>query len=519
MFTKAKENQRAKETKGEIFMKRTSLVLLLWYAAIAYGETQLTVYNQNFAVVKEQRTLKLDKGENELSVTDITAHLEPDSVVLRDVKDAGAIQILEQNYESDPLSEGLLLRKSEGKVIDFEVTNHQTNEKKIIQGKILRSGYVPHTSAYERYGYQYQIAQTIYSSPQGGGQPIVEVDGKIQFGLPGKPLFDALDPKAFLKPTLLWRLWTQKGGKHDTEFSYLTGGLRWEATYNAVAPEKGDVFDLIGWVTLENMSGKDFDNAAVKLMAGDVSRVQPERQRAGYMRDAMEMSASQPAAVSERAFEEYHLYTLGRPVTLLDREIKQVEFIRAANVPAKRIYVYDGFKTDERYYRYSPYDLRQEPQYGTMCNKKVWVMLEFKNSEECNLGMPLPKGKVKLYRRDIDGRNEFIGEDEIDHTPKDEIVMLYTGNAFDVVGERRQTHFEVRSGEKRMDESFEIKVRNHKKDEIEVRVTEHLYRWLTWDITAKSADFSKKDARTIEFSKKIPAGGEAVITYSVRYSW
>jgi hypothetical protein len=506
--------------KGETFMKKTSLILLLMYSAIAYGETQLTVYNQDFAVVKEQRLLELKKGENELRVTDITAHLEPDSVVLRDIKDANAIQILEQNYESDPLSEGLLLRKSEGKVLDFEITVPQTNEKKIIQGKILRSGYIPHTSAFQRYGYQYEMTQRAYASPQGGGQPIVEVDGKIQFGLPGKPIFESLDPKAFLKPTLLWRLWAKKGGKHDTEFSYLTGGLSWEATYNAVAPEKGDVFDLIGWVTLENMSGKDFENAAVKLMAGDVSRVQP----AGYgyerkLRAADEMSASQPQAVSERTFEEYHLYTLGRPVTLLDREIKQVEFIRAANVPAKRIYVYDGFKLDERYRHYSDYDRRQEPQYGTICNPKVWAMLEFKNSKESNLGMPLPKGKVKLYRRDIDGRNEFIGEDEIDHTPKDETVMLYTGNAFDVVGERRQTNFKVNINENWMDESFEIKVRNHKKDEVEVRVIEHLYRWVTWDITAKSMDFSKKDARTIEFREKIPADGEAVITYTVHYTW
>ncbi len=497
-------------------MKKISLMLLLIYAAIAYSETQLTVYNQNFAVVKEQRKLKLKKGENELRVTDITAHLEPDSVILRDMKDPDAIKILEQNYESDPLSQGLLLRKSEGKELDFEVTMPQTNEKKIIKGKILRSGYVPHTSAYQRYGYQYAAAQTFYASPQGGGQPIVEVDGKIQFGLPGKPIFEALDPKAFLKPTLLWRLWTKNSGKHNTEFSYLTGGMKWEATYNAVAPEKGDVFDLIGWVTLENMSGKDFENAAVKLMAGDVARVQPEGYRAGYMREARSMDASE-AAVSERTFEEYHLYTLTRPVNLLDREIKQVEFIRAANVPARRIYVYDGFKWDKRYGYHTYYGLQREPQYGTICNKKVWVMLEFKNSEESNLGIALPKGKVKLYRRDIDGRNEFIGEDEIDHTPKDETVMLYTGNAFDIVGERRQTDF--KSSGNWMDESFEIKVRNHKKDEIEVRVTEHLYRWITWDITAKSMDFSKTDARTIEFRKKIPADGEAVITYTVHYTW
>ncbi len=490
--------------------------MLLICAAIAYGETQLTVYNQNFAVVKEQRTLDLKKGENELRVTDITAHLEPDSVVLRDIKDADAIQILEQNYESDPLSEGLLLRKSEGKIIDFEVINPQTNEKKIIKGKILRSGYIPHISALQRYGNQYEETQWAYSNPQGGGQPIVEVDGKIQFGLPGKPIFESLDPKAFLKPTLLWRLWAKNGGKHDTEFSYLTGGMSWEATYNAVAPEKGDLFDLIGWVTLENMSGKDFENAAVKLMAGDVARVQPG---VGYTRSKMaaEAPAAAPQQVSERAFEEYHLYTLARPVTLLDREIKQVEFVRAANAPAKRIYVYDGFKVDGRYWGYSYYDHRQEPQYGTICNTKVWAMLEFKNSKESNLGMPLPKGKVKMYRRDIDGRNEFIGEDQIDHTPKDETLLLYIGNAFDLAGERRQTDFKTGSGW--CDESFEIKVRNHKKEEVEVRIVEHLYRWITWNITAKSTDFIKKDARTIEFTKKIPADGEVVITYTAHYTW
>ena len=161
-------------------------------------------------------------------------------------------------------------------MLDFEITMPQTGEKKIVKGKILRSGYVPHYEAFQRYGSQYAVAQMAYASPQGGGQPIVEVDGKIQFGLPGKPIFDALDPQAFLKPTLLWRLAADKAGKHDTEFSYLTGGMRWEADYNAVAPEKGDTFDIIGWVTLENMSGKDFENASVKLMAGDVARAQPE---------------------------------------------------------------------------------------------------------------------------------------------------------------------------------------------------------------------------------------------------
>ena len=501
-------------------MKIAVVVGMFSLVTAARAGTQLTIYNQNFATVKETRTFTLPKGESEVRVTDITAHLEPDSVILRDLKNAGAICILEQNYESDPLSEGLLLRKSEGKTLDFEITVPQTGEKKIVKGKILRSGYVPHVQAFRRYGQQYSMTQMAYASPQGGGQPIVEVEGKIQFGLPGKPIFDALDPKAFLKPTLLWRLWADKAGPHECEFSYLTGGMRWEATYNAVAPEKGDVFDLIGWVTLENMSGKDFENASVKLMAGDVARARPEGEPYGYsdVSELMRASAG-PAAVTERAFEEYHLYTLARPTTVLDREIKQVEFVRAANVPAKRIYVYDGFKLDRRYRGWDYHNIRHNAEYGTVCNPKVWVMLEFQNAEKSHLGMPLPKGEVKIYRRDVDGRNEFIGEDRIDHTPKDETVRLYTGNAFDVVGERRQTNFKLDERGHWADESFEIKLRNHKKEEIEVRVVEHMYRWIQWEITGETMEHIKTDARTIEFRPKVPADGQAIINYTVHYTW
>jgi hypothetical protein len=495
-------------------MERTFLILLA--AAGAFGQTQLTIYNQSFAVVKERRVLELKQGDNEVRVTDLTAHLEPDSVVLRDLKLPESLQILEQNYESDPLSEGLLLRKSEGKVLDFEVTL-PTGEKKIVRGKVLRSGYVPHTSALNRYGQQYYQTQMALSSQQGGGQPIVEVDNRIQFGLPGKPIFDALDPRGFLKPTLLWRLWTDRAGRHETEFAYLTGGMRWEATYNAVAAGKGDLFDLIGWVTLENMSGKDFEGAQVKLMAGDVARAREPDVNGLAMRS--EMAADRAAPVTERTFDEYHLYTLPRPTTVLDREVKQVEFVRAASVPAKRIYVYDGFKADPRYRGWDYQNIRTQAEYGTVSNPKVWVMLEFRNSAGAHLGMPLPRGKVKIYRRDVDGRNEFVGEDQIDHTPQDETVRLYTGNAFDVVGERRQTSFRLDSGRHWADESFEIKLRNHKKEAVEVRVVEHMYRWIEWGVSAKSADFNRTDARTIEFRPTVPASGEAVITYTVHYTW
>jgi hypothetical protein len=175
-------------------------------------------------------------------------------------------------------------------------------------------------------------------------------------------------------------------GKHDVEFSYLTGGMRWEANYNAVAPEKGDTFDIVGWVTLENMSGKDFDNANVKLMAGDVARATPGAENfavSGMM--ARDEAGARPA-VTERTFEEYHLYTLARPTTVLDREIKQVEFVRAANVPASRVYVYDGFKLDQRYRGWDYSSIRSQPEYGTISNPKVWVMLEFQNSEKGPFG-------------------------------------------------------------------------------------------------------------------------------------
>lgn len=492
-----------------------SLACLILLAGGVSGQTQLTVYNQNFASVKERRVLQLKRGENEVRLTDVTAHLEPDSVILRPAQAGNAIRILEQNYESDPLSEGLLLRAYEGKVLDFEVASPQGGPPRIVKGRILRSGYVPHASAMARYGLQYAAYQYVNASPQGGGQTVVEVDGRIQFGLPGRPVFPSLG-SGFLKPTLVWRLQADRGGEQETEFSYLTGGMRWEATYNAVARESGDNFDLIGWVTLENMSGRDFENASIKLMAGDVARANPPMYREEALSAMAGSGGGARAPVTERSFDEYHLYTLSRPATLLDREIKQVEFLRAASVPSTRIYAYDGMARDNRY-GLDEYGFRAQPGYGTVSNRKVWTMLEFRNSDEGRLGMPLPAGKVKLYRGDSDGRNEFIGEDRIDHTPKDEFVRLRVGNAFDLAGERRQVNF--RNLNNGAVESFEIKVRNHKNEEAEVRVVEHLYRWATWDITAKSMEFLKMDARTVEFRPRIPAGGEAVIEYTVNYAW
>ena len=504
-------------------LKKHSKIIIVFtfvFASVALAEPSLTVYNQDFAVVRDRLNLNLKKGINELSATDITAHLEPDSVILRDPKGKRAIQILEQNYRADPVSQGLLLSLYEGEEIDFLITNRDVDNK-VVRGRIIRSGYVPHQSGMRRYGTQYARSQRMYAQGP-AGQPIIEVDGSLRFSLPGQPLFPSLTDDTILKPTIHWMLNTNKSGRLNAELSYITGGMSWKADYSMLAGEKGDELDVIGWVTIDNQSGKTFDKARIKLMAGDVSKIQPDQDRYDYsgMMYSRE-AAGMPAPVSEKAFEEYHLYTLNRPATLHDRETKQVEFLRAEGVGSQRLYVYDGAKIDHRRYRgYSSENIRRNRDYGTDCNPKVWVMKEFENSEKNNLGIPLPRGVVRFYRRDDDGQLEFTGENIIDHTPKDETVRVYTGNAFDLVGERKRTDYQIDTARNWLDEAFEIKVRNHKdKNSVEIRIVEHLYRWINWEIVEKSDDFVKTDSQTVEFRVLVPAGQEKVVTYKVHYTW
>ena len=479
----------------------------------------LTIYNQQFAVVRQKMPLDLKAGVNHLQVTDITAHLEPDSVILRPLDTGRRLQILEQNYRNDPVSQQLLLSLYEGRTIDFLQTDKDANPR-LVQGKIIRSGYVPHYAALRVYGQQYNQQQA--SNAQGGGeQPVIEVNGKLQFALPGQPLFPALADDTVLKPTLSWELQTDKPGATTAEFSYVTGGMNWEASYNVVAPPKGIVLELVGWVTLDNQSGRTFRDARVKLMAGDVNKVQPPQNFArGMVFSSAGVAGGQfGPPVTEKAFDEYHLYTLEHATTLHDRETKQVEFVRAAGIQSQTVYVYDGFKMDQNYRGWTYENIRQQESYGTLSNPKVWVMQEFQNSTANHLGMPLPKGRVRFYRRDDDGQLEFTGENDIDHTPKDETVRLYTGSAFDLTGERGRTEFRADYGGRWIDESFEIKVRNHRTEPVEVRIVEHLYRWTSWDIVKNSDPFKKNDAQTIEFVVQVPAGGEKIVNYKVHYSW
>jgi hypothetical protein len=477
----------------------------------------LTIYNQDFAVVRQQLPLDLKPGGNLVKVNDITMHLEPDSVILRDPSGKHNLQVLEQNYRADPVSEPLLLSLYEGKTIDFEVGTPQGVQT--VKGKIIRSGYTPHNSfAMNRYGQNYYQAQMAV----GAEQPIIEVNGQLRFSLPGTPVFPDLTDDTILKPRLEWVLATDQAGKFPAEFSYVTGGMSWQADYNMIAPENGDLVDIVGWVTMDNQSGRSFENAHIKLMAGDVNKIQPGM-AARYAMDAAPMAgAVGPLGppVSEKAFDEYHLYTLERSTTLRDRETKQVEFIHAASVTTKQVYLYDGVKIDaNRYNGWNWENIRNDHSYGTESNPKIWVMRELVNAKANHLGMPLPKGRVRFYRRNDDGQVEFTGENTIDHTPQDETLRIYTGNAFDLSGERRRTNYAVEMGKNTATETFEIKVRNHKKEPVEVRVVEHLYRGKNWEIISKSDDYEKKDSQTIEFPVTIVPDGEKTISYSAHYTW
>ncbi len=474
-------------------VKTTLAIVTLSGSMMANASPSLTIYNSDFAVVRDQIELPLNKGGNRIRYQDITQQLEPDSVVLRSRDPAVQLRIQEQNYLANAISESLLLHFFEGKVIDFELM--RDHKPVVIPGKIVRSGY----------------------NAGDDSTPIIEMEGKTRFGLPGTPLFPALEDDTLLKPTLQWQIQTSKSGKIPLELAYITAGLSWKADYNVVASEQNEKVSLNGWVTFTNQSGKDFNNATIKLMAGDVNKVAPPKPayKGRAMDGVVAMSAPQ---VTEKDFDEYHLYTLQHPLDLQQGETKQVEFISAANVTANKLYVYDGTASDP-FQRFYSRDYRGDPSYGTQSNSKVWIVREFHNSKENQLGIPLPKGRIRFYQQDSDQQLEFLGENNIDHTPKDETLRLYTGNAFDVTGQRERTDYQANSKQNWIKETYKIKVKNRKKEKVELRIVEHLLRWSQWTLEKTSIDADKKDASTIEFKVPLKANEEKTVTYTVHYSW
>ena len=495
-----------------IFVSVTLCFSLLWFCQTASAQEKparatpvpaerdgqgpaITIYGQDFAVVREGRSVVLNEGVNEVVLAGVTSRMEPDTLILRDLARPGGLRIIEQRYIGDAWSEANLLRQNEGNVVRFQRVNPATGEVEIIRGRVIRSGGTRSASGRPT-------------------SPIIEVDGAIQFTLPGRPTFDAPPPGAALEPVVEWDLWSGRSGRHDVEVSYLTGGMSWRATYNIVAPADGDRFDLVGWVTLDNQSGTDFEAARIRLMAGEVNRVRPEARRQVMMAEAESYGQRAPA-VTSRAFDEYHLYELPGTMTLRRGESKQVELTRASGLRAERIYIYDG----ARAVPLRGYSGRGGSDPGSPSFSGLSTMLEFRNDGESGLGHPLPGGTMKVYRADAGGALEFIGEDRIGHTPEGERVRVHLGSAFDLVGERRQIDRRVDTSRERADESFEIRLRNHRGKEVEVRVVEHVDRWSTWKILEASDPHEKLDARTIEFRVKVPPDGERVVTYRVHYRW
>ena len=459
---------------------KLSALLLLAAASVSFAaDPALTIYNGGYAVVRETLPIDLKSGLNQVSFAGATAQVEADSVILRDVAGKAEFQILEQSYRNDPVSQAMLMSLFEGKTLEF-VRREANKPDSVIIGKVVRSGYVPSGNYVE---------------------PIIEVDGKLQFLLPGSPIFPSLGTDNILKPTLNWKLNSASNGKISAEVAYLSRGFTWEASYNLVATDKSDLLDVVGWVTMNNQSGMTFNDAKLKLMAGDVHRVVEAGIQPFGGGSAMAANiVMADKVVTEKSFDEFHLYTLGNPVTLRDKETKQVEFVRATGVKAERVYVFDG--------------LYQGGGVG-----KVQVYREFKNSEANKLGLALPKGKVRFYSQDADRQLEFVGENQIDHTPKDEIIRVLTGNSFDLVGEHRITNENEDGANRVATQTVEIKVRNRKKEPVEIRVREHAVRSNTWTLTAQSQPHEKKDAQTFEFRVPLQPDEEKVITYTIRYTW
>jgi len=447
---------------------------------------ELAVYNQGIALVKEARTLTLAQGVQPVTITDVAAQIDPTSVHFKSLTDPAGTTVLEQNFEYDLVGADKLLSKYVDQPIQLI-----TNDGAAYEGALLNGS-----------------GDIILQDKD--GQVLVVNRGSVR-----DFTFPKLPEGLITRPSLVWLVDAQEAGEQRAEITYMTNGIGWQANYVLLLARDDQTLDLNGWITLDNHSGATYRDAKLKLIAGDINQVRQGQPEQVYKVMA-EVAAPTPQ-VAERGFFEYHLYEVQRPVTIKDNQTKQIEFVTATGVPAEKFFVYDGAQG------YSFWGgLQTDPGYGADTDvKQVKTMLQFDTGEE-GVNAQLPKGVVRVYQADVDGSALLVGEDIIEHTPKDENVRLYIGDAFDIVGERIQTNF-AQLGDKTIEESYEITVRNHKAEAVQVRVVEHLYRWSDWEIVAESAEESAEhtrlDAQTVEWRLDVPADGEAKVTYTVRYRW
>jgi hypothetical protein len=448
-----------------------------------------------YAVVRHEREIELKAGRNDLRFTDVAGLIDPTTVSFQSLTDPNGTHVVEQNFQFDLVSSAKLLEK----FIDREIEVEQ------IRGNSVET-----------------FSGTLLSTS--GGLVLQEADGSVRTVPHNASVkLPSLPGGLITRPTLVWDVAAKKPGRHLARVAYQTTGITWWADYNLTYAEGGDAnsckLDVGAWVSILNQSGASYPDARLKLIAGDVHRAAPVP--GAVMAKAMRAEAladEEARGFEEKQFFEYHLYTLGRPSSLPDNSTKQIElFPQVAGVPCEKTLVYYGQAGMWEGYGGSPYTDRD---YGLTGNKKVDTYLSFKNTQENAMGIPMPAGRVRVSKLDTaDGSLEFIGEDRIDHTPKNETIQLKLGSAFDVVGERKQTDFSIDTGRKVITEQIEVKIRNRKDEPVRVIVKENLYRWVNWKIVAYTHPFEKQDARTIHIPVTVGADQEAVIRYTVRYTW
>jgi len=447
-----------------------------------------------YAVVRQERAVTLDQQRSSVRFDDVAELIDPTTVSFTSLTDPDTTHVLDQNYQFDLVSTAKLMER----FLDQTITVDQVRGDKVesISGTLLSTA-----------------GGLVLKMPDGGVQVLTNYSNAKFPQLPGGLI---------TKPTLVWDIQTGKPGPHRVRVGYQTTGITWWADYNLVFSEGKDansgVLDVGAWVSIINQSGAGYEDARLKLIAGDVHRTPVPITTARYSMVRGGESRNEALGFEEKSFFEYHLYTLGRPATLPDRSTKQVELFPAARgVPCEKVLVYYGLANTNYGYFASPMTDRN---FGVQSNSKVDTYLKFKNEKEAGLGMPLPSGRIRVSKQDpADGSLEFIGEDVIDHTAKNEPVLIKLGSAFDVVGERKQTDFRVDTKRDWMEEDIEIKLRNHKDEAVKVIVKENMYRWANWEIKAKSHDFEKADARTVHFPVMVEKDKEVVLTYTVHYSW
>src|SRR5882762_6298489 len=438
----------------------------------------ITVYNSNLGLVRETRRLTLPSGRIALRFADVTSQIRPETVHLASLTAPASLRILEQNYQYDLLNPGKLMDKFVGREITLVMRRYTNN-----------------TESFE------PVQATLLSN--NGGQ-VWRINGQIVINPTNitEMRFPDLPKNLVATPTLVWDVENREGASQMVEASYLTAGMNWRADYVLLVNADDTKGDLQGWVTLTNASGATFEDARLQLVAGDVNRVSEERNLAfaGAMaRKAM----TDEAQFQEQGFFEYHMYTLQRPATIRDNETKQVSLLEAAGFDVKKEFVLNG----QRYY-YTGYN---NP--GAAIKEKVGVFVQFRNSQLNKLGMPLPAGTIRLYKKDNKDNQQFIGEDKIDHTPKDEDLRVKVGDAFDIVAERKQTDYKV-IARNVYEYAYEIKIRNHKDGPISVVVNEPIGG--DWEMISATVEAKKTAAFAAQFNVPVAKDGETTLSYRVR---